>query len=106
MGIEHRLKLEYGEEIARLRQCVKTLKETQDFVKTTEVQMQLQEVEGLVKMARDRLVHAEEDNHNVYMANIPNDSDLPEIKQQTMVKQNLPLAPPMMVTQFPMFAFL
>lgn len=103
MGIEHRLKQEHGEEIARLRQCLQTLREAQDFIKTTEVQMQVQEVDGLVKMAKDRLVHAEDDNNKIYLTNVP--SDLPDIRTQTMVKTNLPLAPQMMITKFPMFAF-
>jgi hypothetical protein len=54
-------------------------------------------------MAKDRLVHAEEDNNTIYLDDVPKDS--PEIRAQTMVKQNLPLPPTMMVTKMPMFAF-
>jgi programmed cell death 6-interacting protein len=103
IAIEHRLKQEHGLEIGRLRQCVQTLKETLDFAKTSDIQFQMQEVEGLVNMAKDRLVHAEEDNNTIYLDDVPKDS--PEIRAQTMVKQNLPLPPTMMVTKMPMFAF-
>ncbi|CAJ1953468.1 unnamed protein product [Cylindrotheca closterium] len=103
IAIEHRLQKEHGQEIARLRQCVQTLKEAHGFVKTSAVQSQLQEVEGLVKMATDRLKHAEEDNRKIYLDEVPR--DLPEIRAQTMVKQNQPLAPTMTVTKAPMFAF-
>ena len=103
IAIEHRVQQESGKEIARLRQCVQTLKESHGFAKTSAVQAQLQEVEGLVKMATDRLKHAEEDNRQVYLEEVPR--DLPEIRAQTMVKQNLPLAPTMTVTRSPMFAF-
>jgi hypothetical protein len=103
MAIEHRLEQDHGPEIARLRQCVQTLKEAQNFAKTAEVQAQVKEVDSLVKMASDRLVHAEEDNRKIYLDGVPR--DLPEIRAQIMVKQNLPLAPTMMITKMPMFAF-
>jgi len=103
IAIEHRVQQEHGKEIARLRQCVPILKEAQGFAKTSAVQVQLQEVEGLVKMATDRLKHAEDDNNKVYLDEVP--KDLPEIRAQTMVKQNLPLAPTMTLTKAPMFAF-
>ena len=103
MAIEHRLKQEHGPEIARLRQCLQTLTEANDFVKSTEIQMQLKEVQGLVKMARDRLSHAEEDNTKIYLDMVPD--EMPEIKAQIMIKENLPLSPAMTTTKFPMFAF-
>lgn len=103
IALEHRLQQEHGQEIARLRQCVQTLKEAQGFAKISAVQAQLQEVEGLVKMATDRLKHAEDDNRQVYLDEVPR--NLPEIRAQTMVKQNQPLAPTMTVTKAPMFAF-
>lgn len=103
MAIEHRLKQDHGLEIARLRQCVQTLKEAQGFAKTSNILSQVQEVDGLFKMAKDRLMHAEEDNNSVYLDDVP--KELPEIRAQTMVKQNLPLPETMMVTSMPMFAF-
>jgi hypothetical protein len=103
IAIEHRLKQEHGLEIGRLRQCVQTLREAQDFANTSDIQFQLQEVETLVTMARDRLVHAEEDNNTIYLDSVPKDS--PEIRAQTMVKLNLSLPPTMLVTKMPMFAF-
>eukprot|EP00980_Cylindrotheca_fusiformis_P022956 scaffold9948_cov129-Cylindrotheca_fusiformis.AAC.24 len=97
MAIEHRMKQEHGLEIGRLRQSVQTLKEALDFAKTCDSQAQLQEVEGLFKMARDRLMHAEEGNNTVYMDDVP--KEMPEIRAQTMVKQNVPLPETMMLAK-------
>lgn len=103
IAIEHRLQQEHGREIARLRQCVQTLKEAQGFAQSSEVQSQLQEVESLVKMATNRLKHAEDDNNNIYLDEVP--KDLSEIRAQTMIKQNIPIPSTMTVTKSPMFAF-
>ena len=46
---------------------------------------------SLVKMASDRLIYAEEDNQKIYLDEVPR--ELPEIRAQSMVKQNLSLAP-------------
>jgi len=99
MSIEHRLQHEHGLELARLSQCVAQLKECYDFWKSAE--LDLQEVNGLVQLARDRLDRARSDNDSIYLDDVP--TSLPEIRAQTMVKSNLPLPPAMMQPNVSLF---
>jgi hypothetical protein len=101
LSIEHRQKKQHGPEIARLRQCVEQLKECHGFCKSAD--LLLPEVQGLVHLAQDRLTHAEHDNRTIYMDDVPR--ELAEIRAQTMVKTDLPLAPAMMVTKVALFTF-
>lgn len=101
LSIEHRQQQEHGPEIAQLRKCVQHLKECAGFCKSAD--LLLPEVDGLMAMAQDRLTRAENDNHIIYMDDIPR--ELPEVRAQLMVKKNLPLAPAMMLTSVDLFSF-
>jgi hypothetical protein len=99
LAVEHRQKKEHGPEIARLRKCVEYMKECQDFVKSAEVTFP--EVEGLAKLARDRLASAEEDNFKVYQDEIP--KQVGEVRSQQMIKTNLPFPPAMIIPKLKLF---
>jgi len=99
-SIDHRQKQEHGMEIARLEQCVGQLKEAHGFYKSAGLDI-TNELQGLIDLSRDRLARAMEDNRAIYMDDIP--KELPEIRAQSMVKENLPLAPTLMLSKVPLF---
>lgn len=101
LSIEHRLKQEHGLEIARIRQCVEQLREATKFCKSAD--LDLPELQGLVTLAQDRLTRADEDNHKIYMDDVP--KTLPEVRAQILVKKNLPLGTDMMITKVRMFSW-
>jgi hypothetical protein len=100
LSIDHRQKQEHGMEIARLEQCVGQLKEAHAFYKSAGLEV-TNELQGLIDLSRDRLGRASQDNKSIYMDDIP--KDLPEIRAQHMVKENLPLAPTLMLSKVPLF---
>ena len=61
------------------------------------------ELQGLVTLAQDRLTRADEDNHKIYMDDVP--KTLPEVRAQILVKKNLPLGTDMMITKVRMFSW-
>ena len=121
MSIEHRLSQNenaHGSELARLKQATSTLDEVLKFCKSTQKLREASEgkrnmkrnhktgrptpiaeaastiqpeAEGLKKLASDRYKAAELDNRTIYLEDIPNVSELLEIRAQTMVKTDLPL---------------
>ena len=132
LSIQHRLASEYGYELARLKQTNKALDEVLRFCQTTqkireasegarkmkqnlkkgkptpiaEAASTIQpEAEGLKKLASDRYAAAEADNRSVYLEEIPNVADLPEVRAQTMVKTDLPLPEAMLQPRANLFAW-
>jgi len=128
MSIEHRLsQTAHGLELARLQQAIHTLDEVLRFCRSTQVLREAVEVlgrtsnnttpiaeaastiqpeaEGLHKLASDRYKAAEIDNRTVYLEDIPNGGNLPEIRAQTMIKTDLPLLEEMLTPRANLFAW-
>lgn len=63
------------------------------------------EAEGLLRLASDRYRAAEADNRTVYLEDVPNAGDLPEIRAQTMVKTDLPLLEEMLTPRVTLFGW-
>jgi len=133
MSIELRLsKKAHGMELARLKQTISTLDEVLKFCRSTQVLKEASEAvlgfkrkgkhgmntpiaeaastiqpeaEGLHKLASDRFRAAELDNRTVYLEDVPNASELPEIRAQTMVKTDLPLLEEMLTPRANLFAW-
>jgi hypothetical protein len=129
MAIELRLSKEaHGQEIARLQQTVSTLQDLLKFCDSTQVLKEAvkmlnnkngrddetspmaaaaatiqPEAEGLLRLAKDRLTAAEDDNRNVYLVDVPKASELPEIRAQMMVKTDLPLSDAMLTPRANLF---
>lgn len=115
MSIAARIEKEHGTELSRLQQATKQLTELLQFCESTTILKEavklmssrrkgddtvspmaaaaatiVPEAEALQRLASDRYAAALQDNHSVYMENVP--TSLPEIRAQTMVKTNLQLA--------------
>jgi hypothetical protein len=101
-SIEHRLQQEHGLELARLSQCVLQLKECFDFWKSAG--LDVNGLQGLVQLARDRLEKARHDNDVIYLDDVP--TTLPDIRSQSLVKSNLPLPPAMMQPKVSLFQWI
>uniref|UniRef100_A0A7S4AU68 BRO1 domain-containing protein n=1 Tax=Pseudo-nitzschia australis TaxID=44445 RepID=A0A7S4AU68_9STRA len=134
MSIEMRLSKTHGREIGRLRQAVAALNTVLDFCKSTQILKEAAslfnkesaknsrggttigpiaeaaasiqpEVEGLLRLASDRLKAAEEDNRTVYLEDVPNPRNLQEIRSQTLVKTDLPLPEAMLRSRANLFGW-
>lgn len=125
----------YGKEIARLRQAASTFRDVLKFCQATQVLKEAAgvvvgtrtttrgggkevvspmaaaaatiqpEVEGLLRLVEDRLNAAERDNSTIYMESVPQPSELPEIRAQTMVKTDLPLPDEMLQPRVSLFGW-
>lgn len=132
LSIQHRLASEHGHELARLKQTQKALDEVLRFCQKTQTIREAEEgarkmkrnlkkgkptpiaeaastiqpeAEGLKKLASDRYAAVDADNRSVYLEEIPNIADLPEVRAQTMVKTDLPLPEAMLQPRASLFAW-
>jgi hypothetical protein len=100
LALHHQQSKEWGMELARLAECVSKVNELTSFCTTAG--LTLPEVEGLAKLAKDRYVHALNDNRQVYQDSVP--KEVAEIRAQQMVKANTPLPEPLLVPTVNLFA--
>ena len=100
LALEARQHSQWGLELKRLERCIQKLVDCLEFGKTAG--LQLQHVEQLWKLAKDRFTKASQDNHQIYQDRIP--QDVPEaIRAQQLVKSDLPLPNELLVPKVPLF---
>jgi hypothetical protein len=102
-AVQHRLKTEWGPEIARLTKCITCLEACQKFLKSVKTPLPEVErpVDALLRIASDRNRQAQSDNNSVYQDLVP--ASLEDIQSQILAKSNLPMPQSLLVPVVPLF---